>query len=118
MQNSFHYREIFLLEELDDILGKVLKHKKDQLLTSEKEMRPFFSFMHQKCKLHERLIILISKLFIDTKTLFLCNQDIEANISATSTTKHKSTVFLFFWLTIKLCFCCISRCFRQKKKQE
>ena len=26
--------------------------------------------------------------------------------------------FLFFWLTIKLCCCCISRCFRQKKKQE
>ena len=80
MQKYFHHHEILLLQKFDDVLGKVLKRKKDQHITSEKEMRPFFSFMHQKCKLHERVIILISKLFIDTKKLFLCNQDIEANL--------------------------------------
>ena len=79
-------------------------------------MRPFFSFMHQKCKLHERLIILISKLFIDTKTLFLCNQDIEANISATSTTKHKSTVFFILLVDNKIVFLLYQQMFQTKEK--
>ena len=78
-------------------------------------MRPFFSFMHQKCKLHERLIILISKLFIDTKTLFLCNQDIEANISATSTTKHKSTVFFILLVDNKIVFLLYQQMFQTKE---
>ena len=45
-KNQLVYHEIGLLQKFNDILGKVLKPKKNQPPTSEKEMRSFNIFFY------------------------------------------------------------------------
>ena len=60
----------------NDILEKIRKPKKNQPPTSEKKLRPVFSFkylhLHESVRILESLLIL--KLLIDTTTNFLSNQ--------------------------------------------
>ena len=92
---SFFYKSLMTSE------GRFLSNKKNQPPTSEKIWDRFYVVsvknLHEKVRILVSLII--SKLFIDTKTAFLFNQiwgttsgkkDIETNVPATSITREHS----------------------------
>ena len=74
--NFVHYHQILLLRKFIDILGKGFKQWKIMLQPQKKNWGCFFILnfknLHEKVRIFVSLII--TKLFIDTKTIFLFNQ--------------------------------------------
>ena len=60
LKNQSLYHKILLLQKFNDRRGKVLKSKTNQPATSEKKMRPFFSFLIvSDCMVYPELKFLI-----------------------------------------------------------